>query len=184
MRRVQAREPEAVDELGRRLHTLPRRLRAWNARLPRPLDEPEFLDRIQDATYHLLRRLGTFDGRASIETWAYRFCTNHLLDGVRYQRRRPASLTDETSLAEERVDPVNDHELDGDVDLESALQVLGDQERRIVHLKHYGGHTFEEIGTQLGISPNTVKTRYYRGMVKLREFVRARHPDLFHEDEA
>ena len=182
VRRVLAGDQDAGEEFGRRLLGLPRLLRSRNARLPRPLGEAEFLDRIQDATCSLLRRLETYDGRAAIETWAYRFCVNHLLDGLRYEGRRPAPLGDLDPQSSEQ-DDVSEPDPLGGVDLETALAVLSASERAVVRAKHFDHAIFETIGERLGISANTAKTRYYRGMLKLRAHLRARHPDLF-PDEA
>ncbi|MEM7307448.1 MAG: sigma-70 family RNA polymerase sigma factor [Planctomycetota bacterium] len=184
MQRVLAGDPAAEDELGRRLLGLPRLLRSQNARLPRPLDEHEFRDRIQDATYALLCRLERYDGRAAIETWAFRFCAHHLLDGVRGRERRHALLGDVEVADLGEPDAMDELDALRGIDLDSALAARAADEREVVEHKHFDGATFEELGARLGISANTAKTRYYRAMLKLREHVRARHPDLFPDESA
>jgi NAD(P)-dependent dehydrogenase (short-subunit alcohol dehydrogenase family) len=50
-----------------------------------------------------------------------------------------------------------------------AQAVAGDvaREADVIRMKHFEDLTFEEIGTRLGNSINTVKTRYYRGISRL-----------------
>jgi len=48
------------------------------------------------------------------------------------------------------------------------LRRIGREEAQVIRLKHFEGRTFIEIGRSLGISPNTAKARYYRGINELR----------------
>lgn len=53
--------------------------------------------------------------------------------------------------------------------LEQALRQLSDEQREVVALKIDAGLTFAEIGSCLGVSPNTVASRYRYALEKLRE---------------
>lgn len=181
MRRVLDADPQAEEELGRRLLQLPRMLRAANSRMPFPLDEDEFLDRIQEATYTLLRRLPQYDGRATLETWAYGFCRNFLLDGARRRSRRHALVGSDRELDDYGAEEVSVEDPTEGIDVDLALRALSEDEREVVRSKHYDGETFEALSARLGISQSTAKTRYYRGMLKLRAHLEARYPDLFEE---
>ena len=55
--------------------------------------------------------------------------------------------------------------------MERLLEGLGELPPElglVLQLKHIEGLTFDQIGERLAISPNTAKTRYYRGLDKLR----------------
>jgi RNA polymerase sigma-70 factor, ECF subfamily len=52
-----------------------------------------------------------------------------------------------------------------------CLPELPAAQREVIVLKIWHGHTFEEIGELLGLSPNTVAGRYRYGMQKLRTFL-------------
>ena len=52
--------------------------------------------------------------------------------------------------------------------LDRALQALPDQQREVVTLKLEGELTFAEIGRVLGVSSNTVASRYRYALEKLR----------------
>ena len=50
-----------------------------------------------------------------------------------------------------------------------CLQSLDQPQREVIVLKIWHGHTFEEIGELLEISPNTAAGRYRYGLEKLRK---------------
>jgi RNA polymerase sigma-70 factor (ECF subfamily) len=52
--------------------------------------------------------------------------------------------------------------------IESAMRHLPDEQREVMALRVWGEMTFEEIARTLGISPNTVASRYRYGLAKLR----------------
>jgi RNA polymerase sigma factor (sigma-70 family) len=74
--------------------------------------------------------------------------------------------------------PAQPGEKDYYEDVYSGLEKLGEDHAQIIRLKHFSQMTFEEIARRLRVSANTVKTRYYRGLIKLREFL---DPDRLEE---
>lgn len=50
-----------------------------------------------------------------------------------------------------------------------ALAELPAEQRHVVELKFFQEFTFHDIAGQLGISPNTAKTRLYGALRKLRQ---------------
>ncbi|MEY3392581.1 MAG: polymerase sigma factor SigW [Verrucomicrobiota bacterium] len=58
--------------------------------------------------------------------------------------------------------------------LAASLQRLPDEQREVVVLKAWGDLTFEEIGDQLSISPNTAASRWRYAMEALRRHLTAR----------
>lgn len=61
--------------------------------------------------------------------------------------------------------------LDGDdrrAAIEAALRRLPDEQREVLALKIWGGLTFDGIGEQLGLSPNTAASRYRYALEALR----------------
>ena len=174
--RVLAGDGAAREALCVRLECVPRTLTAANARLGHFLSPDELADLAQDVVLSVWRKLGTFRGHATLEAWTWSFCHHELRNRVRRRRRRRAVVR--ASLAEIRepqagaTDPSSvdyDH-------LEEELAALDPAEQDVVRLKHFEHLTFSEIAARLGISPNTVKTRYYRGMVLLRRRLERREP--------
>jgi RNA polymerase sigma-70 factor (ECF subfamily) len=54
------------------------------------------------------------------------------------------------------------------VAIEAALRRLPEEQRAVLALKIWGGLTFEEIASQLALSPNTAASRYRYGLEALR----------------
>jgi RNA polymerase sigma-70 factor, ECF subfamily len=60
----------------------------------------------------------------------------------------------------------------------SHLTRLPPEQREVIVLKIWHGHTFEEIGEMLDLSPNTVAGRYRYGLQKLNTFLKGQHEQL------
>ncbi|MFT3868054.1 MAG: sigma-70 family RNA polymerase sigma factor [Nibricoccus sp.] len=57
------------------------------------------------------------------------------------------------------------------VAIEAAIRQLPEKLREVLVLKIWGERTFEEIGAQLGLSPNTAASRYRYALMALRELL-------------
>jgi RNA polymerase sigma-70 factor (ECF subfamily) len=159
----------ALDEFVTRMGCVPRILATVNARRGRPLGRDELADLAQDTLILLWKKLHTFEGRATLETWAWRFCFLEFSNRVRKVGRRGPLLEDLGSeVPPEAVAPTTTHPMEYEP-LYQGLERLGDPEAEIIRLKHFEDLTFEELAERLNISPNTAKTRYYRGLGRLRE---------------
>ena len=62
--------------------------------------------------------------------------------------------------------------------LANAMHQLPQEQRAVVHLRAWEEHTFEQIGTLLGISPNTASSRYRYALDKLRASLRPLYQEL------
>ena len=81
----------------------------------------------------------------------------------------------------------SDHRARFWIDLEpvyAGLESLEEDEAAVVRLKHFEDLTFERLAEVLGIPTNTAKTRYYRGMRKLRRRLAERTRTSGSEGEA
>lgn len=169
VRAVLAGEQAAVDALVVRLGCIPRILAALNQRMGSPFGSEDLNDLTQDSLIHLWRRLESYSGQASLETWAYSFCTHGFMNELRKGQRRGRASSLEESQAEVRPVPADTLEFE---QLHRGLQQLEDKDARVIRLKYFDDLTFEEIGARLELSPNTAKTCYYRGMRRLAELLR------------
>lgn len=57
------------------------------------------------------------------------------------------------------------------LDLEEALASLPQEQREVLVLRIWADQTFEEIGTTIGISPNTAASRHRYGLEALRRLM-------------
>ncbi|MCK6445803.1 MAG: sigma-70 family RNA polymerase sigma factor [Planctomycetes bacterium] len=168
--RVRRGDAIAVEAFVQRMACVPLILAAQNARLGKVLGPAQLDDAAQEVLTLIWTRLETFEGRSTLETWVYRFCVNTLMNAVRRERRSRRN----EELSEEAADPTL-------VDAETrytrydhlylGIAKLPAEERVCIHLKHFEERTFDEIGARLGISPNTAKTQYYRGLRRLQELL-------------
>ena len=76
----------------------------------------------------------------------------------------------------EGTEPMFEIPLEGDERrqaIEAALRQLPAEQRDVLTLKIWGELTFEQIGAQLEISPNTAASRYRYALTALREMLTA-----------
>jgi len=166
-------DARALDELIDRLRCVPRILGGLNDRSGRILSDAELADLGQDVLIIIWEKLRTFEGHATLETWAYRFCSltwrNRFRRTIR-RRRLQAGGFEATveNLAAPEVKPAGEFEA-----IEIGLEELGPPQAEVIRLKHFEGRTFDEIGDVLGLPTNTCKTHYYRGLNWLRRRMRS-----------
>ncbi|MFT5285492.1 MAG: RNA polymerase sigma factor (sigma-70 family) [Planctomycetota bacterium] len=150
-----------------RMKCVPSILRAQNQRLGSPLNREDLLDVVQESLTVVWRKLDSYAGRATIETWAYRFCFLELMNGIRKHRKWRGTVQSEAEL--ESLPAPKDHRGFEFEFLHRGLEHVGPPESNILRMKHFEELTFNEIAERLGVSANTVKTQYYRGLTKLKE---------------
>lgn len=171
-RRVLADEEGAFQRFVERMRVLPRILDVLNARLGRPLNDHDLADLAQDTLILVWRKLSTFAGGSTLETWVFGVARLELMNFVRKTRRRATSA--EPFDADCMLAPLHEHEsLDYGI-LHEALAGLEPLEADVIRLKHFDDLTFEAIGARCRIPVNTAKTRYYRGIRHLQQALRAR----------
>lgn len=163
---LQSRSGSSEALVGR-LRCLARFMAALNARAGRPFDTHELSDLVQDSLLVVWRKLDRFRGPDGLESWVLKIARFEFQNALRKKARRSTVVGD---LAEgfdvaapgdeaERV--LARHTLD------QVMESLEPEAARTVHLKHYEGLTFEEIGARMQCSANTAKTRYYRSISRL-----------------
>jgi len=157
----------APEALVQRLRCLARFLAALNARAGRPFDSHELSDLVQDSLVIVWRKLDRFRGPEGLDAWVLRIARFEFQNAIRKKARR-SKLIGTLELAEDVSAPGDEASRWREQEtLQQVLQELEPQAARTVHLKHYAGLTFEEIGARMGCSANTAKTRYYRSIERL-----------------
>ena len=157
-----SQDKDAQRRLAERLKCVPRMLTAKNASLGHPLDSADLEDLAQETILAIWNKRGTYNGYSTLETWVFPFCYHFLMNRVRRIRNRPRSVGIEDA------DIVEAPRGDDYGFVHAALDELGPPDNVIMRLKHFEQLSFTRIGEVLGISPNTAKSRYYRGASRLR----------------
>jgi RNA polymerase sigma-70 factor, ECF subfamily len=171
-RRAQANDPAAIEELERRLACLPAMVRHQNRSLGAGLDEHDVEEVVRETALALWRKLPQFEGRSTLETWAFRFAMLEVLKSLQARARRPHEL----EIPEHLVDPRRESE-EEDVpsfepaELAAGLGELTTGAAEVIRLRHWDELSFEEIAARVRLPLNTIKARYYRGLARLREIL-------------
>jgi len=125
-------------------------------------------DLLQDVLMVLCRNLGQYRGDSSFKSWLFGIANYRAMDML---RRRKYTDTDD-ALAElpadapELPEQLASQQTQQQVQLQ--LRKLPLEQRLVLELKFYQQFTFDEIATQLAISSNTVKSRFYAALDKMR----------------
>jgi RNA polymerase sigma-70 factor (ECF subfamily) len=121
------------------------------------------LDIVQESIYKAVSSIESLKNHSYIKTWFYRIVVNTSLDFLR-QRKKVVVVEEEvlSSFDESKVDTY------ADLDLQRAIEKLPLSYRSIIVLRFFEDLKIEEVAEVLDINVNTVKTRLYKALEKLR----------------
>lgn len=170
VRRYLAGDREAAELLGKRLACVGRIVRSRARQLLGGLTEHELEDLTQTVLTKILASLAKYEGRAALESWAFAFCEGELRNAWRRRRRERNQHGDDEALQQEPAPPTPETF----EELLACLDRLGDRERRLVRAKHYDGLRLEDLAQRADAGLNTIKSRYYRALLQLRQCLERR----------
>lgn len=116
-------------------------------------------DIVQNGAYKAIKNSGELQKEEYASTWLYRIMLNEIF------RLCGQKKTEELPADAEKAQTEDCYE---DIDLKRALFELPDEERIIVELKYFEDMKLDDIATILNENVNTIKTRLYRSLKKLR----------------
>ena len=125
-------------------------------------------DCAQEAWVRAVRALPRFRGESQFGTWLHRIAVNSALQGRRARQRRmerEAPLPPMLSIGEKPADALLRRRL------ERAMDALPEGMRRVLVLHDVEGHTHEQIGELMGISPGTSKSQLWKARGRMRELL-------------
>lgn len=143
------------------------------------------MDLMQEVFLGVYRNLHRFRGDAKFSSWIFRIAHNKAVDMNRRKRLmsvQPRSGNQDEDDGLDSFPAVLSDEPDvklGEQQLNSrVLKMLGElslDQRSIVELKIFQSLTFDEIAELQDISANTVKTRFYSALKKLKGVSEEKH---------
>ena len=141
-------------------------------------DAPEAEEVIQDVFLQIWNKAATFDGTLGVPfQWALGLTRNRCIDRLRIRKRKSLLMGELTEAATvEAAGPTAGQErLSGDevTAVRSAVKDLPPEQRQAIEMAFFGGLTHHEIAEMLKQPLGTIKARIRRGMLKLRENLRA-----------
>ena len=151
--------------------------RIYNQGLRLTGSRSDAMDLMQEVFLGVYRNLHRFRGDAKFSSWIFRIAHNKAIDMKRRKRLMPfvsqsgdheGDLLDNfpghSSLEAEEVFS----EYENNKAILSILSLLPMHQRLIVELKIFQSQTFEDIASIQEVSVNTVKTRFYSALKKLK----------------
>ena len=125
------------------------------------------MDMVQNSFVKAIEQIHTLRNPKAMKTWFYRILTNECLQALKKAKREnlvaPADIQDEIYL-EKAFEP--------SLELYEAVRQLPDETQTIIFLHYYEEYTLKEVSQITGYNLNTVKSRLYAGLKKLKTIVK------------
>lgn len=125
------------------------------------------MDMVQNSFVRAIEQLHTLRNPDAMKTWFYRILTNECLQALKKAKREnltePCNIQDEIYF-EKAYEP--------SLELYEAVRQLSPETQTIIFLHYYEEYTLKEISQITGTNENTVKSRLYAGLKKLKTIVK------------
>jgi len=132
-------------------------------------------DIVQEAFIKAWRKLGEFRMDASFKSWLHRITVNTAMDYLRKHVRRKQFESAEPEwerTAEAGEEPDTGRQMDISRQTQTAMLELSEAERTALLLKHYEGHSIEEVARIMQITTGACKQNIFRAVKKMRVALR------------
>ncbi|NMS90120.1 sigma-70 family RNA polymerase sigma factor [Clostridioides difficile] len=125
-------------------------------------NEEDALDVVQEAMYKALYSVENIKEVNYIKTWFYKILVRTSIDFIR-KNRKYNNMTDI-----DHIDETGEYDKYTDLDLKRALEELPIEYKSIIILRFFEDLKIEEVAIILDENVNTVKTRLYTALKKLK----------------
>lgn len=128
-------------------------------------NEADAADIVQNGAYQAILNSNNLREEAYAATWVYRIMLNEIFDFMKkesYARGGKVVPFDASCVEQGEEDCYED------VDLTRALDAMAPEDQAVIKLKYFEDMKLSEIAEALGENVNTVKSRLYRALKKLR----------------
>jgi RNA polymerase sigma-70 factor (ECF subfamily) len=154
----------------------------YNYCLRMTFNSSDAMDLMQEVFLATYRNLPSYRGQNQFKGWMMRIAANKTTDFLRARGRNPlhraGEVSDDSYQSPEvhhahshNHDPAEHYKLEKtNQQIKKILDRLPDEQKLVVELKFFQHFTFDEISHQTGTSINTVKTRLYTALNKLKGY--------------
>lgn len=140
-------------------------------------NETDAMDIVQEGAYKAIYKSDSIKKEAYIESWIYRIMINESLQFLRKQKKETWIDLEKTEHTDSSKNAMSckaagtyeNINSDENIDLQRALSQLPKEDRAIILLKYFEEFPIHEIAEILELNENTVKSRLYRAMRKMKE---------------
>lgn len=155
----------------------------YNYCLRMTCNRSDAMDLMQEVFLSVYRNLPSYQGNGRFKAWMMRIAANKTVDFLRARSRTLRYVGDEHNqehvearAAPECCNPEFIHEQSSDnMEIYRTMAALSDEQRLVVELKFFEHFTFEEISLLTGVPVNTVKSRLYAALRKLKDHLEEQH---------
>lgn len=130
-------------------------------------NEADAFDIVQNGAYKAIRSSHTLKEPQYAQTWVYRIMLNECFQYL----KRPSAASYEELQDRYGLEGEAAEDQYADIDLQKALETLGEKDRSVVILKYFEDMKLSEIADILEENVNTVKSRLYRSLRKLQSLL-------------
>ena len=128
-------------------------------------DEDEAHDVVQDAFEKMWKNVTNIEG-AKAKSYLFTTAYHTMIDKIRKNKRMSSNTeVDENSLFH------TEQYSDLKQLLNTALNLLPDNQKAVLTLRDLEGYNYDEIGEITGLSPSKVKVYIYRARVFLKQYI-------------
>lgn len=122
-------------------------------------NENDAMDIVQESAYKAMKGSSKVKEEDFISTWIYRIVVNTALDFIRRHKKETLSDYEQEPSYEDTY---------MDFDVMDCINRLEDEDKAIIILRFFEDQKLEDIAEITGFNINTVKTRLYRALRKLK----------------
>ena len=122
-------------------------------------NESDALDIVQESAYKAMKECASLKKEEYISSWIYRIVINTSLDFIRNHKKEVVGIVGEEEFYEDTY---------MNFDMMNLLDHLEEDDRTIIVLRFFEDQKLEEISKITGDNVNTVKTKLYRSLKKLK----------------
>ncbi|MDD6207390.1 MAG: sigma-70 family RNA polymerase sigma factor [Clostridiales bacterium] len=122
-------------------------------------NEADAQDIVQESAYKAICQSNKLKKVEYADTWICRILMNEAISFIRKNHRNNAQLEEMQGGSEDRYE---------DLDLKKALETLEVKEKTIIVLRFFEEMSLKQIAQVLNENTNTVKSRLYRTLAKLK----------------
>ena len=122
-------------------------------------NDDDAADIVQNSAYKAIKNCGSLKQNEFAATWLYRIVLNEIFT---FCRQKKTEALDAVQNEPQAMDVYEN------IDLKRALETLPAEDKMIVELKYFEEMKLEEIASLMQENINTIKSRLYRSIKKLR----------------
>lgn len=122
-------------------------------------NQADALDIVQESAYKAILKCESIKKEKYVDTWIYRIVINTAVDFIRSKQKESLEIYEEDTGVYDKYE---------EYDLRQAMEKLDSAEKSIVILKYFEDLKLDEIADVMNENVNTIKSKLYRALKKLR----------------